>query len=203
MASSASFATSLALIFCLVGISLPTTTLATTYTVGDTSGWAIGADYTTWTAGKSFKVGDSLVFNYPGGHTVDEVSASDYKTCTVGNALNSDNSGATTVPLKTAGTHYFICGVVGHCGGGMKLAVTVAAAAAGGGSATPTTSPASGGGADTTTTSPATPAATASTTPNRQASNFPDSSEAADNVAPLFGAVIVAAAVALVMVSSS
>ncbi|CAI0447889.1 unnamed protein product [Linum tenue] len=202
MASSASFATSLALIFCLVGIALPTTTLATTYTVGDTSGWAIGADYTTWTAGKSFKVGDSLVFNYPGGHTVDEVSASDYKTCTVGNALNSDNSGATTVPLKTAGTHYFICGVVGHCGGGMKLAVTVAAAAAGG-SATPTTSPASGGGADTTTTSPATPAATASTTPNRQASNFPDSSAAAGNVAPLFGAVIVAAAVALVMVSSS
>lgn len=33
---------------------------ATDYTVGDTSGWAIGADYSTWAASKSFTVGDSL-----------------------------------------------------------------------------------------------------------------------------------------------
>lgn len=31
------------------------------------------------------------------------------------------------ITLKTAGTHYFICGIPGHCSGipGMKLAVTV------------------------------------------------------------------------------
>lgn len=34
--------------------------LATVYTVGDTSGWAIGPDYSTWTSGKTFAVGDSL-----------------------------------------------------------------------------------------------------------------------------------------------
>ncbi|KAL5558917.1 hypothetical protein UlMin_035128 [Ulmus minor] len=112
---------------------------ATVYTVGDTSGWALGGDYSTWASGKTFAVGDSIVFNYGGGHTVDEVSASDYNACTVGNAINSDSSGATTVALKTAGTHYFICGVVGHCGNGMKLAVTVKAA----GSSTDTT-PSSG-----------------------------------------------------------
>ncbi|XWS25319.1 hypothetical protein CRYUN_Cryun27aG0059000 [Craigia yunnanensis] len=99
--------------------------LATVYTVGDTSGWTTGVDYSTWTKGNTFKVGDSLVFNYPTSHTVDEVSSSDYSTCTVGNAIKTDNSGATTVALKTAGTHYFICGVIGHCGNGMKLAVKV------------------------------------------------------------------------------
>ncbi|XP_040997837.1 blue copper protein-like [Juglans microcarpa x Juglans regia] len=108
------------LVLCMVVPSL-----ATVYTVGDTSGWVMGVDYSTWTSGKTFTVGDSLVFNYGGGHTVDEVSAGDYKTCTVGNSLSSDSSGASTIALKTAGTRYFICAVVGHCGSGMKLAVTV------------------------------------------------------------------------------
>ncbi|KAL8490414.1 hypothetical protein ACS0TY_025573 [Phlomoides rotata] len=122
---------------------------AAVFTVGDASGWSIGADYSTWASDKTFAVGDSIVFNYPAGHTVDEVSANDYKTCTTGNAIASDSSGATTVTLKTAGAHYYICGVPGHCGGGMKLAVTVAAA--GGTAASPTT-PTS----PSTTTSPAT-----------------------------------------------
>ncbi|KAF8406055.1 hypothetical protein HHK36_008135 [Tetracentron sinense] len=91
--------------------------LATVYTVGDTTGWTTNADYTTWTSGKTFAVGDSL------GHTVDEVSSTDYTSCTVGNSITTDSSGATTIKLKKAGSHYFICGVIGHCGSGMKLAV--------------------------------------------------------------------------------
>lgn len=34
--------------------------LATVYTVGDSSGWTMGVDYSTWTSGKTFVVGDSL-----------------------------------------------------------------------------------------------------------------------------------------------
>lgn len=34
--------------------------LATVYTVGDTSGWVIGGDYSTWASDKTFAVGDSL-----------------------------------------------------------------------------------------------------------------------------------------------
>ncbi|PSR99855.1 Blue copper protein [Actinidia chinensis var. chinensis] len=135
--------------------------LATDYTVGESSGWAMGTDYSTWTSGKTFTVGDSLVFNYASGHTVDLVSGSDYSTCTVGNAIKTDSSGATTFPLKTAGTYYFICGVSGHCGSGMKLKLTVAAAA---GEATPTT-PAGTPSPTTTTTSPTTPTTTTTTTP--------------------------------------
>jgi hypothetical protein len=33
---------------------------ATQHTVGDTSGWTTGTDYTTWAKGKKFKVGDRL-----------------------------------------------------------------------------------------------------------------------------------------------
>ncbi|PON91639.1 Phytocyanin domain containing protein [Trema orientale] len=119
---------------------------ATVYTVGDTSGWAMGVDYSTWGSDKTFVVGDSLVFNYASSHTVDEVSSSDYSSCTVGNAITSDNTGATTITLKTPGTHYFICGVAGHCSIGMKLSVTVKS----GGSSTAPSSDTSGG----STTSP-------------------------------------------------
>ncbi|KAJ9699564.1 hypothetical protein PVL29_008249 [Vitis rotundifolia] len=77
--------------------------LATNYTMGDSAGWTMGVDYSTRTT-----------FNYGGGHTVDEVSASDY-----------NSTGTTTISIRKAGTHYFICGVIGHCDSRMKLVVTV------------------------------------------------------------------------------
>ncbi|XVE55545.1 hypothetical protein DITRI_Ditri03aG0167500 [Diplodiscus trichospermus] len=145
--------------------------LATVYTVGDTSGWTTGVDYSTWTKGKTFKVGDSLVFNYPTSHTVDEVSSGDYSTCTVGNAITTDNSGATTVTLKTAGTHYFICGVVGHCGNGMKLAVKVESAAP---SKSPSKAPSSSSSSPTSSDKPSTttPSTTTTTTKTDSSSSW-------------------------------
>ncbi|KAI3672513.1 hypothetical protein L6452_38602 [Arctium lappa] len=109
----------------MVILSCFTSGLAKVYTVGDTAGWALSVDYTTWTSDKTFKVGDSLVFNYDSSHTVDEVSSGDYTTCTVENSIVSYNSGPTTIALNTTSKHYFICGVVGHCSGGMKLTVAV------------------------------------------------------------------------------
>jgi hypothetical protein len=44
--------------FLAINMALPT--LATVHTVGDTTGWAIGADYSTWASDKTFAVGDSL-----------------------------------------------------------------------------------------------------------------------------------------------
>ncbi|CAL8997433.1 unnamed protein product [Prunus brigantina] len=141
--------------FLVLSMVMMPSCLATVYTVGDSSGWTSGVDYSTWTSGKTFAVGDSLVFNYGSGHTVDEVSGSDYKTCTVGNSITSDSSGATTIPLKAAGTRYFICAVVGHCGMGMKLSVNVVGS---GSTAAPSTkgspSPATSG-SNSTVTSPA------------------------------------------------
>ncbi|CAA0840755.1 Cupredoxin superfamily protein [Striga hermonthica] len=129
---------------------------AAVYTVGDSTGWASGADYTTWTSDKAFAVGDTLVFNYSPGHTVDEVSQADFQSCTTGNSITTDSSGATKITLKTAGTHYFICAIPGHCAGGMRLAVPVAAA--GSTTTAPATTPATATAtATTTTTSPVPP----------------------------------------------
>ncbi|XP_022132018.1 blue copper protein-like [Momordica charantia] len=127
----------LGLVIFLISLAVPS--FATVYTIGDAAGWASGVDYTSWTSGKTFTVGDSLKFNYGGGHTVDEVSASDYNSCTAGNSISSDSTGSTTIALNKPGTHYFICGAFGHCGNGMKLAVPVTAADAG---ATPSATPA-------------------------------------------------------------
>ncbi|XP_068642636.1 blue copper protein-like [Aristolochia californica] len=142
-------------------LSLVLSSSATVYTVGDSSGWTAGVDYSTWTSDKTFAVGDTLVFKYGGGfHTVDEVSSTDYSSCTAGNALTSDSSGSTSITLKTPGTHYFICGSPGHCAQGMKLAAKVGAATGAGGSASPTPS-----GGTPSTPSVSTPGTPSFTTP--------------------------------------
>lgn len=48
-------------IVCLLLILLTAVpSLATDYTVGDSSGWALSVDYTTWAKDKTLKVGDNL-----------------------------------------------------------------------------------------------------------------------------------------------
>jgi hypothetical protein len=78
------------------------------------------------------------VFKYArGAHDVLEVSKADYDSCSGSRPLATFQTGDDTVPLPAGGvTRYFICGVPGHCAGGMKLAVRVEAA--GPNAATPT-----------------------------------------------------------------
>lgn len=135
------------------------------------------------------------MFNFASGHTADEVSASDYSTCTTGNAITSDSSGATTIPLKTAGKHYFICGVVGHCGSGMKLQVTVAAGSSGGSSNTTTPSSSSSGSGSSS------PTATNTPTVNTPTSTVPYSSSGT-SLSTLVSSVFVAWVALYVLVVS-
>ena len=44
----------------LLLVACSSTAAATSYTVGDGSGWTTGVDYTSWAASKNFKVGDNL-----------------------------------------------------------------------------------------------------------------------------------------------
>uniref|UniRef100_A0A0E0L9D8 Phytocyanin domain-containing protein n=1 Tax=Oryza punctata TaxID=4537 RepID=A0A0E0L9D8_ORYPU len=162
-------ASSLAMVALLL-VSCAAVAAATKYTVGDTSGWAMGADYTTWASDKKFKIGDTLVFNYAGGaHSVDEVSAADYAACTASNALQSDGSGTTTITLKTAGKHYFICGVAGHCSNGMKLLVDVAAASPAPAPKAPSTTPTTPSTTPETPETPASPSSSSGVTPKTPA----------------------------------
>ncbi|TVU14989.1 hypothetical protein EJB05_38487 [Eragrostis curvula] len=107
------------------------------YTVGDSTGWTTGVDYTAWTKGKTFHVGDTLSFQYNAIHSVMEVSAADHGACSASNPLRSHKDQSTTIALTNPGTRYFICGTTGHCAAGMKLAVTVVSG--GGSSSAPAT----------------------------------------------------------------
>ncbi|KAK1631588.1 hypothetical protein QYE76_005903 [Lolium multiflorum] len=140
-------ASSSAVLVTLLIASYVAAAAATTFDVGDGHGWDTGVDYTDWTVGKTFAVGDTLVFNYTRkAHTVTEVSQSGYDACAGGNSVSNDDSGATTVTLTTPGVHYFICDVPGHCAGGMKLAVTAAVVGGDVGSTTGSTIPAGDAG---------------------------------------------------------
>lgn len=65
------------------------------------------------------------VFQYSKYHTLNEVDKSGYDNCSTSDTLLTDSTGNTTVSLTAPGDRYFICGVLTHCLGGMKLAVNV------------------------------------------------------------------------------
>ncbi|KAJ6679330.1 CUPREDOXIN SUPERFAMILY PROTEIN-RELATED [Salix purpurea] len=117
---------------------------------------------------KHFTVGDSLVFNYGFSHSVAEVSKGDYDSCSTSNLGKTYTGGSSTITLSAAGPMYFICSTAGHCGNGMKLAITVVAAS--GTPSTPTT-PATPSDGSTT---PSTPSGSSSpTTPSTSATSPP------------------------------
>uniref|UniRef100_A0A0E0HX16 Phytocyanin domain-containing protein n=1 Tax=Oryza nivara TaxID=4536 RepID=A0A0E0HX16_ORYNI len=107
---------------------LPAMVSATDYTVGDGHGWTLEYPSTNWADGKSFQIGDKLVFTYTKGkHTVTEVDGAAFHACNrQGNTLMTWNSGNDTVALDKAGKRWFFCNVDNHCELGMKLVVDVA-----------------------------------------------------------------------------
>ncbi|CAM8910971.1 unnamed protein product [Rhodiola kirilowii] len=98
---------------------------AASYTVGDGSGWDTGISYSDWVGSKTFTVGDTLVFNYELNHAVDQVSATDYESCSSASPIKSYSGGTTTVTLSTTGSWYFICPTPGHCTNKQALSITV------------------------------------------------------------------------------
>ncbi|KAI9094525.1 hypothetical protein K1719_026645 [Acacia pycnantha] len=155
------------------------------HTVGDTAGWSLSGDYATWATGKTFTVGDNLVFNYDSSHGVDIVNDNDYSSCSSSNALKTYSGGNTKIALTTAGKMNFICPTPGHCSGGMKLSVNVVAAAST--PATPTT--------PSTPKSPSTPPTPSTTTPTTASSPPPPSGSGAvgglGGVKELMGSLVV------------
>lgn len=103
---------------------------AVVHPVGGNGAWDTTGNYNAWSAKQKFSQGDSILFTYPSSHDVVEVSKAGYDACSPSNAIATYTGGSTTAKLTTPGTHYFICGVPGHCSAGMKLEVSVAAAAA-------------------------------------------------------------------------
>ncbi|TVU11706.1 hypothetical protein EJB05_45308 [Eragrostis curvula] len=126
-ASGNSRAFAVAVLLCAAALlaSAPAAEAGMTYIVGDGAGWTRHLE-TWWLAGKTFRAGDVLVFNYDKEkHNVAWVSKGGYKRCIVSPRDRSPvfTTGRDSVTLPR-GTHYFICAMPGHCAAGMKLAVT-------------------------------------------------------------------------------
>ncbi|KAK8964344.1 hypothetical protein KSP40_PGU003033 [Platanthera guangdongensis] len=151
-------------LFLVAAAAVLTPALATHYTVGDTQGWTTGVDYDTWASSKSFKVGDTLLFQYSGLHSVDEVSKSNYDSCSSSNAIATNSDGSTKISLDAAGSRYFICGTPTHCSGGMKLAVATTSASSGAANSPATPTP-SGGSSNSTPPSDSTTPSDTNTPP--------------------------------------
>ncbi|PWA73382.1 cupredoxin, Blue (type 1) copper protein, binding site [Artemisia annua] len=157
----------------VASFQMQSTMAQTRHVVGGSLGWTIppnGAGaYTTWASGQTFRVGDSLFFNFTtGNHNVAEVAQAAYGPCTSSNPISLITTGPATVPLTTAGTHYFVCGVGQHCSIGQKVSVNVVAAASAPATppaATPTTAPPTATPTPTTTPTPA-PVSPPTTTPS-------------------------------------
>ncbi|CAN6810297.1 unnamed protein product [Brassica oleracea] len=98
---------------------------ATTYFVGDTSGWDISSDLESWPLGKRFSVGDVLMFQYSSTHSVYEVAKDNFQSCNTTDPIRTFINGNTTIALSKPGDRFFVCGNRLHCFAGMRLQVNV------------------------------------------------------------------------------
>ncbi|XP_071713571.1 mavicyanin-like [Rutidosis leptorrhynchoides] len=113
------------IVFGLLTFGFAITSDATTYTVGDSSGWDISTNLNTWEQGKKFIVGDVLLFQYASTDSLCEVGQESFQTCNTTNVINCYSDGNTTIPLTSPGERYFLCGNKLYCYSGMKLDVIV------------------------------------------------------------------------------
>ncbi|KAJ9555125.1 hypothetical protein OSB04_009739 [Centaurea solstitialis] len=113
-------------VFAIAVVLLPATTMATDYVVGDESGWTTNYDYQAWAKGKTFCVGDNLVFKYAqGSHNVFKVDGAGFANCTIPLA-GGLTSGNDVVTLSTPGKKWYICGIATHCADkNQKLVINV------------------------------------------------------------------------------
>ncbi|KAH7442808.1 hypothetical protein KP509_02G003300 [Ceratopteris richardii] len=98
------------------------------YVVGADQGWDTGFNYSEWTSGKAFFVGDSLYFDYfREDHNVVQVDFEGFTTCNITNSIATYTAGRSTVELDREGTFYFVCSLGDHCLEGQRLQVSVLA----------------------------------------------------------------------------
>ncbi|CAH2072301.1 unnamed protein product [Thlaspi arvense] len=136
------------------------------YDVGDDLEWTRPTDleyYTTWAAGKTFRVGDELEFDFLAGrHDVALVSKDAYENCEKAKPIRLMTTPPVKIMLNTTGPQYFICTFGDHCRFGQKLAVDVVGA---GGATTPGAGSTTPGAAGTPPTTPGAGTTTTTTTP--------------------------------------
>ncbi|KNA24350.1 hypothetical protein SOVF_016500 [Spinacia oleracea] len=126
---------------CLILQEIPSVEGYKNYTVGDSSGWFAKSnlDYQKWVSGKSFSLGDFLVFNTDSNHTVIQTfNSTTYNSC---DSQGDDNVQWSSidpnstvirpitvhVPLMKEGVSYFFSGDYDgeQCMNGQKFSINV------------------------------------------------------------------------------
>ncbi|EXC23153.1 Blue copper protein [Morus notabilis] len=160
--------------------------MAANYTVGGgPNGWDTSTNLQSWASSQAFLVGDNLIFQYTPNHNLMEVTKAGYDSCNPSNLLQIYNDGNTVIPLSAPGKRYFICGVSGHCLGGMKVEIDTLATTSSPPADSPSLAPNSPPSTPSRAGSPESPAPTASAprlSPDSPLSNGPSSSS--PNIAP-------------------
>ncbi|KAL2516952.1 Cupredoxin superfamily protein [Abeliophyllum distichum] len=137
--------TSKAFLIAILVAMVATPSLATDHImhmVGDDAGWKVGFNYTAWAQGKTFHVGDTLIFMYREGlHNVLKVTGPDFQQCVASNSSDALTSGKDVVTLAKSGKN---CGFGDHCSKGMKLVINVLEAEAPAPAPIPTPTPRGG-----------------------------------------------------------
>ncbi|XP_062078094.1 blue copper protein-like [Humulus lupulus] len=108
----------------------PTISGPVTYFVGEGLGWFVPPGdslfYAAWAFGKTFYVGDTLVFNFINGtQDVAVVTENVYKNCTKNNTTAVYATSPVNITLETTGQHFFTSTYSKHCELRQKLAINV------------------------------------------------------------------------------
>ncbi|KAL6331203.1 hypothetical protein AAG906_009631 [Vitis piasezkii] len=115
----------------LVAASVLHRTAAETYVVGSELSWRVPPNttaYSTWASAYTFRVGDTLVFNFTtGSHDVAKVTKEAFNACNSSSPLTMLNTGPANYTLNSTGENYFFCAVGSHCSQGQKLSISVSA----------------------------------------------------------------------------
>ncbi|KAL5860241.1 hypothetical protein ACOSQ4_001537 [Xanthoceras sorbifolium] len=102
--------------------------------VGDSAGWTNtrsrddNVNYNKWALSKSFKVGDTLLFEYnPQIHNVMQVNRRDFLSCRPTDPMiSSYSTGKDLISLNAPGYYYFVG--ANHCEDGLKFEIRVSRA---------------------------------------------------------------------------
>ncbi|WVZ62033.1 hypothetical protein U9M48_011823 [Paspalum notatum var. saurae] len=116
-------------VWLLAAAFLPPPASAEDHMVGGSAsnGWTLTNYIIGWAEDQTFRVNDTLVFNYPAGnYTVTEVDSQTFRDCyRQGNTIAEWTTGHDVVPLDKTGRRWFFSSLDNHCDLGLKLVVNV------------------------------------------------------------------------------
>ncbi|XP_038893591.1 cucumber peeling cupredoxin-like isoform X2 [Benincasa hispida] len=113
----------------VVSTAAPLAGAETHHVVGGDRGWDVDSDISSWSAGRTFRVGDKIWFAYSVAHgnVVELQSKEDYEACDVSNFSRMYSDGIDIVALNGEGIRYFASSEAESCRKGLKLHVQVQA----------------------------------------------------------------------------